>query len=313
MRGTRRLGYTRRVEQGRTHWAVAHLYYPCVLVGSVILGVGLLSAGLSATVVLSTTGLLFALLSFAMERRFGESDRWSLDPTEARTDVLHALISNTIPTAIFRGLFLSVVVAASGWVTARLGYDLWPHQWPLVAQAALALVMVELVSYGIHRGLHRSTLWPLHAVHHCSPRMYFLLSVRKHPLQAFLTYGGRLSFLWFLGVPEDALTLLLVFTGANSYVQHSNVRMNTAPYQYVFATPDLHRLHHSKRPSELDTNFGDVLIVWDLVFGTRKAPRQGDELHDAIGIPEIEVPQTYWSHLRLPFVWNRLHAAKSTR
>jgi len=286
---------------------VENLYYPAVLASALGLGLVLIDAGLPSSLILTTTGLAFAVLCFAMERRFGEAEQWRLDGVEARTDILHALVSNTIPTAVFRALFLSAIVGVSGWVTAALGFGLWPRGWPLLGQFAFALVAVELVSYGIHRVLHRSRLWPLHAVHHCSPRMYFLLSVRKHPLQAFVTYGGRLSFLWLLGIPEPALTLLLVYTGANSYVQHSNIRMNTRAFSYVFATPELHRLHHSKRESELNANFGDVLILWDLLFGTRIAPRDGDVIHDAIGLPGIEVPQTYWSHLRLPFEWQRLH------
>lgn len=287
---------------------VEHFYYPTVLASALFLGLTLIEAGVDSSIVLSTTGLLFAVVCFLMEKRFTEAAAWQLDPVEARTDILHALVSNTIPTALFRALFLAAVVSISAWVTERIGFGFWPHGWPLVGQFVFALVSVELVSYGIHRGLHRSALWPLHAVHHCSPRMYFLLSVRKHPLQAFITYGGRLSVLWLLGVPEDALTLLLVFTGANSYVQHSNVRMNTRPYSGVFATPELHRLHHSKRPSELDRNFGDVLIIWDALFGTRLPPQEDDVIHDVIGLPEIEVPQTYSSHLTLPFRWKRLHA-----
>ncbi|MDG2304210.1 MAG: sterol desaturase family protein [Candidatus Binatia bacterium] len=109
-------------------------------------------------------------------------------------------------------------------------------------------------------------------------------------------------------VGQFLFALILVFTGANSYVQHSNIRMDTFPYRYVFATPELHRLHHSKRESKLGANFGDVLIMRDLVFGTRLEPRPGDAVYDVIGLPEIDVPQTYASHLRLPFDWNRLHA-----
>lgn len=287
---------------------VEHLYYPAILSSALALGLVLIGRDVDSGIVLASTGLLFAVVSFVAEKRFAEADAWRLDPVETRTDILHALLSNTIPTAIFRAAFLALLVGASAWVAERIGFGLWPRSWPLLGQFVFALLTVELVSYGIHRMLHRSALWPLHAVHHCSPRMYFLLSVRKHPLQAFITYGGRLSFLWLLGIPEDALTMLLVFTGANSYVQHSNVRMNTQPYDRIFATPELHRLHHSKRPSELDTNFGDVLIVWDGVFGTRRTPTDDDEIHDAIGLPEIEVPQTYSSHLRLPFEWKRLHA-----
>ncbi len=312
----RRLRYHRRHGVGSVtaEALVKRFHYPATLASALLLGAGLIALGWSPGWILASTGLLFALLSFWMERRFAQQAQGEVDPRELRTDVLHALISNTVPTALFRALFFAAVVGASSALTERFGFSLWPAHWPLAGQFLLALAIVELVSYAIHRALHRSRLWPLHAVHHCSSRMYFLLAVRKHPLQAFLTYGGRLSVLWLLGLPEDTLTLLLVFTGANSYLQHSNIRMETGAFRYVFATPELHRLHHARRAAAIDCNFGDVLIVWDLLFGTRREPPAGPSSPEEVGLPDIEIPQTYINHLRLPFEWSERHtAARSSR
>ncbi len=280
-----------------------------MLAGSLALGFALLRAGLAATTVVAPCALLSALLCFALERSFPETPHWRLDPGEARADLLHALLSNPIPTLIFRALFYASLAGASAVLAARIGTSLWPDGWPVLAQLGLALLVAEAAAYAIHRFLHRSALWPLHAVHHCSPRMYFLLAVRKHPLQAFVTYGGRLSVLWLLGVPTDVITLYLVLAAANAHVQHANIRMRTGPLGLVFATPELHRLHHSKQSQELDANFGDVLIVWDLLFGTRRVPAAGLD-PAGVGLPGFEVAQTYASHLRLPFAWSRLRAAR---
>lgn len=280
---------------------VERLLYPFVLVGSLLLAMALLDAGRPPGLVVATCSLLFALLCWSCERAFPETPRWRLDPGEARADVLHAVLSNPVPTALFRALFFAAIVGVSDAITSRVGFGLWPLGWPILAQLALALLVAEATSYAIHRFLHESRLWPLHAVHHCSPRMYFLLAVRKHPIQAFVSYGGRLSVLWLLGVPADVLTLLLSLTAAHSFVQHANVRMRTGPLGQVFATPELHRLHHSNRPEELDTNYGDVLIVWDTLFGTRRVPGPRAADLPTVGLPGLEVPQTWWTHLRLPF------------
>jgi hypothetical protein len=84
-------------------------------------------------------------------------------------------------------------------------------------------------------------------------------------------------------------------------VQHANVRMRTGGLGRVFATPELHRLHHSRREDELGSNYGDVLIVWDALFGTRRVPDAGAARSPEVGLPGLEVAQTWWSHLRLPF------------
>jgi len=280
---------------------VESLLYPVVLAGSLALAFGMLDAGWAPAWIVPAASVFFALLCLACERVFPATPRWRVDAGEVRADLLHALLSNPLPTALYRSLFFAGIVGLSDAITARLGTGLWPQGWPRVAQVALALLVAEAASYAIHRFLHESRLWPLHAVHHCSPRMYFLLAVRKQPIQAFLSYGGRLSALWLLGVPSDVLAVLLAVTAAHSFVQHANVRIRTGALGWVFATPELHRLHHSDRRGELDSNYGDVLIVWDALLGTRRAPGASAAREPSVGLPGLEVPQTWWAHLRLPF------------
>jgi sterol desaturase/sphingolipid hydroxylase (fatty acid hydroxylase superfamily) len=39
---------------------------------------------------------------------------------------------------------------------------------------------------------------------------------------------------------------------------------------YLIITPHLHRTHHSTLRKEHDSNYGIVLSIWDVMFGTRK-------------------------------------------
>jgi sterol desaturase/sphingolipid hydroxylase (fatty acid hydroxylase superfamily) len=36
------------------------------------------------------------------------------------------------------------------------------------------------------------------------------------------------------------------------------------------STAEAHRWHHSRRREEADANYGQVLLIWDLLFGTRR-------------------------------------------
>ncbi|MDJ0788630.1 MAG: sterol desaturase family protein [Myxococcota bacterium] len=275
--------------------------YPLCLIGSVVLGLALLQAGLPAAAVVIANGLVFAPLCFALERWMPETPHWKWSALELRTDVLHALISNTIPSALFRLLFQASLVGVAASLEGFFGAAVWPVGAPLVVQLGLALLVAEAASYAVHRTLHETRLWPLHAVHHCSPHYYFLLVTRKHPLQAFFTYGARLSLLWMLGVPGDVLALYTGVTAANGYVQHTNVRMRTGWLGWIFATPELHRLHHSRLPEDANSNYGDVLIVWDVLFGTRVEPGDPERLYQGVGIAGPPVDQSYRGHLELPF------------
>jgi len=69
---------------------------------------------------------------------------------------------------------------------------------------------------------------------------------------------------------------------------------------------ELHRWHHSRRLEESNTNFGQNLIVWDVVFGTRFLPKDREPPAD-IGIAGLPAfPMDYWGQLVSPFRWRAI-------
>jgi sterol desaturase/sphingolipid hydroxylase (fatty acid hydroxylase superfamily) len=52
---------------------------------------------------------------------------------------------------------------------------------------------------------------------------------------------------------------------------------------YIVITPSLHRVHHSSVRSEHDSNYGIVLAIWDILFGTRK-----ELVPEKIGLEMVE-------------------------
>jgi sterol desaturase/sphingolipid hydroxylase (fatty acid hydroxylase superfamily) len=53
---------------------------------------------------------------------------------------------------------------------------------------------------------------------------------------------------------------------------------------WVVVTPQMHRIHHSERRAETDSNFGFNLPWWDWLFGTYRAEAAGGEAALQIGI-----------------------------
>jgi sterol desaturase/sphingolipid hydroxylase (fatty acid hydroxylase superfamily) len=76
----------------------------------------------------------------------------------------------------------------------------------------------------------------------------------------------------------------------------------------VFNTPGLHRWHHSLDLREGNKNYGENLVLWDLLFGTyfddsRRTPPA------KIGIREA-MPATYLGQVLAPFAWERIQKRK---
>ncbi len=71
---------------------------------------------------------------------------------------------------------------------------------------------------------------------------------------------------------------------------HSNVRIPLSLDRYLrwfVVTPDMHRVHHSIRPAETNSNFGFNLPWWDRLFGTYRAQPAAGHAAMTIGIDEF--------------------------
>lgn len=65
-------------------------------------------------------------------------------------------------------------------------------------------------------------------------------------------------------------------------LQHANVQLAFGGWNQLFATPDVHRLHHTR--DARGVNYGIVIILLDRLFGTYAPPAAVAE--DDIGLGE---------------------------
>src|SRR3546814_10780616 len=92
------------------------------------------------------------------------------------------------------------------------------------------------------------------------------------------------------GPPPAAGLVFEVLLNATSMFNHANLRLPRGldrVLRWFVVTPDMHRVHHSIRPEETNSNFGFNLPWWDRLLGTyRVQPRDGHEAM-TIGIEQF--------------------------
>lgn len=186
----------------------------------------------------------------------------------------------------------------------------WPAHWPLALQLLLAILCYEGTSYWQHRLVHRVPwLWRFHALHHSGTRLNFLRAVRFHFVDiataAFVSYVP----LAILGAPDSVVTLLAILLSVMGILQHANLRMRSPAWlDRLICTPAVHRHHHSSAPHEGDTNFGNSVMLFDMLFGTYGAPRPAGPA--AVGIEDDPVPRDFIGQTLGPF--RRARSQRST-
>ncbi|MEZ5574134.1 MAG: sterol desaturase family protein [Candidatus Competibacteraceae bacterium] len=116
-------------------------------------------------------------------------------------------------------------------------------------------------------------------MHHTDLDFDVTTALRFHPLEIVLSMLIKLVRVTLLGAPAVAVMLFEVILNATAMFNHGNVelprRLDRA-LRWILVTPDMHRVHHSIRPEETDSNFGFNLPWWDRLFSTyRDQPHDG--------------------------------------
>jgi sterol desaturase/sphingolipid hydroxylase (fatty acid hydroxylase superfamily) len=157
-----------------------------------------------------------------------------------------------------------------------------------------AVILLDLAIYLQHVVFHAvPLLWRLHRVHHADLGFDMTTGVRFHPFEIALSLAIKLAVVLALGAPAAAVLLFEILLNATSLFNHGNVRLPGAldrVLRWIVVTPDMHRVHHSARGEETNSNFGFNLPWWDRAFRTYRAqPRDG---HDGmtIGLAEFRDP-----------------------
>lgn len=256
------------------------------------------------------TGLVIlgvALTVMVLEHVFPYHRSWLKSRGDIGPDIAYALGVQQGVTILVVPVVAYLGLGALEWLGGVGGADLWPSEWQYLAQLPLALVVAELPKYWHHRLQHSiDFLWRFHATHHSAPRLYFLNAARFHPIDIFIDgiLGG--VTLVALGCGIEVISLFAVVSGVHGLFQHANLKLRLGPLNYFFSMAEPHRWHHSPNMAEANHNYGQNVIVWDLVFGTFYLPADREPPED-IGIPDLAAfPTKFWRQMASPFTWARI-------
>jgi sterol desaturase/sphingolipid hydroxylase (fatty acid hydroxylase superfamily) len=126
--------------------------------------------------------------------------------------------------------------------------------------------------YVAHRTMHAwPSLWRFHRVHHSDPFVDVTTSYRTHPVESVWRHLWLFGTVWLLGVPAASVVVFRVLSGLNGLLEHANIRVAPAldsALSWIWVTPNMHKIHHSRQQTETDTNYGNLLPVYDRLLGT---------------------------------------------
>ena len=171
-------------------------------------------------------------------------------------------------------------------------------------QVALGIVVADGLDYWKHRWLHTDAGWRLHALHHGITRLHALRAARSHFGEVTLRFAVVYAPLVAIGAPGAVLVWHAALIGTLGVIGHSNVRLRLPSVTHrLLMTPHVHRLHHAQERALSDSNYANILPLWDVLFGTFSDP----DTHRlrGVGATDDEVPASFLRQVALPFAPRR--------
>jgi sterol desaturase/sphingolipid hydroxylase (fatty acid hydroxylase superfamily) len=252
---------------------LSYLLFPVLLGGVMLIWATLWKfGGWNGDVALNVVYWGFFAVLLLIERLFPFERAWNSNDGQVKNDIALSVVTiaiNSVATVVC----LRLIVWAIETFQPLVSLQIWPAHWPLLVQIIPGIILWDLGNHLAHRWAHLiPLLWRFHSVHHSAPRLTVINTGRFHPVDIVksVMIGAPIPVL--LGVPAEVAlwyAALYVYIGL---LTHANIKLPCGVFNLFLNTPELHRWHHSPVRPETDTNFGEVTVIWDRIFGTYRFP-----------------------------------------
>jgi sterol desaturase/sphingolipid hydroxylase (fatty acid hydroxylase superfamily) len=141
-----------------------------------------------------------------------------------------------------------------------------------IALLVVGVIALDFATWVAHFIMHHvPALWRVHRLHHADAHVDVTTALRQHPLETVVRAVFVFVPAWMLGVPVAAITMYRLLSALNALAEHANVRLwrpLDAALALAWVTPDMHKVHHSRAQPETDSNYGNLLSLFDRAFRT---------------------------------------------
>ena len=207
--------------------------------------------------------------------------------------------------AVINLLYAGVIVSIIGWLNAHEIGLLYLVDIPAWAKWLIAIPLFDVTNYWFHRGAHRIPLvWRFHRVHHSDTTMDASTNFRGHPLEGFIWFAAsNVVASALFGLDVASLGIFIIVSTPFFFFEHSNIKFPTwidRTIGRVFTTPNIHKIHHDENQHYTDSNYSDIFILWDRIFGTYKY-KPANEIKFGLKEFRDDRQQSFWYLLKSPF------------
>ncbi len=216
-------------------------------------------------------------------------------------------ISSGLTNVIKDSLGLAFIVISYPYLVEQLAVTEIKATWLVWL---VAFVVMDFAGYWNHRLSHKINIfWNQHVIHHSSEEFNLACALRQ-PISNLIGYFSILLLpAALLGVPYEVIAILAPVHLFAQFWYHTQHIGKMGWVEKVLVTPSQHRVHHAINPEYIDKNLGQILCLWDRMFGTFQ-----EELDDVPPQFGVLKQAATWNpvHINFQHFWNMLKDAWRT-
>lgn len=202
--------------------------------------------------------------------------------------------------------FITIQVFSIEWLNANQIGVLYLIELPFWIKLFISVALYDITAYWIHRGTHViPLLWRFHRVHHSDTTMDSSTVFRFHPLELILVFGiGNIATAALFGTDVLSMALYYFFLYVFFFFEHANLKYPkwlNATLGLIFVMPDHHRVHHQQDQFYTNSNYADIFIIWDRIFGTFKMMPIAQMKYGLVEFDD-DKKQTFLYLIKSPFI-----------
>lgn len=133
----------------------------------------------------------------------------------------------------------------------------------------VAFIAIDFAGYWNHRLSHKvNFFWNQHVIHHSSEEFNLACALRQSVSNLIGYFPFLLIPAALVGVPYEVIAILAPIHLFAQFWYHTQHIGKLGWLEYIIITPSQHRVHHAINAEYIDKNLGQILSVWDRIFGT---------------------------------------------
>lgn len=179
--------------------------------------------------------------------------------------------------AVLFGLINPLVIDTVNWINARTGGPFIDLTFFMgdgflrnFASVLLYYFIFDAFYYWWHRLQHEHpSLWVTHKMHHADEKMGVTATMKAHPTDLI---GRTILVALPMGILFKLETTTIFWIGYSArlfqHFVHMNINCHLGWLNYIIASPNQHRIHHSSLPEHRDKNLAAFFSIFDVIFGT---------------------------------------------